>query len=107
MASVPPSRARAAAVHGVGVGAYLRHILLPALVPAMLASTLTVALLASGEVGLVLLLRPPGEDSLPVALFTVMANAPEATVAALCLVLLASAAIPVAVLLPRILEPRQ
>jgi iron(III) transport system permease protein len=107
MASVPPSRARAAAVHGAGVGAYLGHILLPALAPAMLVSTLTVALLASGEVGLVLLLRPPGEDSLPVAIFTVMANAPDATVAALCLVLLASAAIPVAVLLPRVLEPRQ
>jgi iron(III) transport system permease protein len=102
MASLPPSRVQAAAVHGVGIGRYAARVLWPALAPAMLICALTVALLASGEVGLVLLLRPPGEDSLPVMLFTVMANAPEAMVAALCVLYLASAAVPLAVLLPRV-----
>jgi len=45
-----------------------------------------VALLASADAGTVLLLHPPGERSLPLAIFTVMANAPEAAVAALCFV---------------------
>jgi ABC-type Fe3+ transport system permease subunit len=51
-----------------------------------------VALLASAEVGTVLLLHPPGEASLPLALFTIMANAPEATVASLAVVYVAIAA---------------
>jgi hypothetical protein len=33
----------------------------------------------------VLLLHPPGEASLPLAIFSVMANAPESLVASLCL----------------------
>ena len=41
------------------------------------------ALLATVEVGTVLLLHPPGHGSLPLAVFTVMANAPEALVAML------------------------
>jgi hypothetical protein len=44
-----------------------------------------VALLASAEVSTVLLLHPPGEASFPLAIFTVMANAPESLVASLCL----------------------
>jgi hypothetical protein len=43
------------------------------------------ALLATAEVGTVLLLHPPGHGNLPLAVFTVMANAPEALVAMLCL----------------------
>jgi ABC-type Fe3+ transport system permease subunit len=43
------------------------------------------ALLATAEVGTVLLLHPPGHGSLPLAVFTIMANAPEALVAMLCL----------------------
>ena len=33
----------------------------------------------------VLLLHPPGRGTLPLAIFTIMANAPEALVAMLCL----------------------
>ena len=59
------------------------------------------------EVGIVLLLRPPGEDSLPVALFTIMANAPAAMVAVLCVVHLLSAAVPIALVLPRLLAQQR
>ena len=51
----------------------------------MLLAALLVALLASADVTTVLLLHPPGEASLPLAIFTVMANAPGQLVAALCL----------------------
>jgi hypothetical protein len=53
------------------------------------------SLLASADVGSVLLLHPPGEASIPLAIFTVMANAPERTVAALCLVYLVAASLAV------------
>ena len=47
---------------------------------------LLVALLGTADISTLLLLHPPGEGSLPLAIFTVMANAPEALVASLCLI---------------------
>jgi iron(III) transport system permease protein len=76
---------QAAALHGVPVGRYLRKVVLPHLRPAATASLLLVGLLATAEIGSVLLLHPPGQRSLPLAIFTVMANAPESLVASLCL----------------------
>lgn len=93
--SAPPTWAAAAAVHGVPLLTYLRKVLAPFLLGPITLSITLVALLATADITTVLLLQPPGEDSLPVALFTVMANAPESMVASLCLtyVLLGCAAI--------------
>ncbi|HKA55941.1 MAG TPA: hypothetical protein VKJ47_20005 [Candidatus Binatia bacterium] len=82
----------AAAVHGVPATVYLWRVVLPLLLPAGAVAALLVALLATAEVSTVLLLHPPGKSSLSLAIFTVMANAPESLVAALCLVYLAVAA---------------
>jgi hypothetical protein len=49
------------------------------------------ALLATADISTVLLLHPPGKASLPLAIFTVMANAPESLVATLCLIYVAAA----------------
>jgi ABC-type Fe3+ transport system permease subunit len=86
--SLSPSWTYAAAVHGVGFGRFARRVLWPALRPSVAISIAVVALLASADAGSVLLLHPPGETSLPLSIFTIMANAPEATVASLCLVYL-------------------
>ena len=53
--------------------------------PGLGLSVLLVGLLATADVGTVLLLQPPGETSFPLAIFTIMANAPESLVASLCL----------------------
>jgi ABC-type spermidine/putrescine transport system permease subunit II len=84
--------ALAAAVHGVSLTTYLRRVVLPLLLPAGAVAMLLVALLATADVSTVLLLHPPGESSLPLAIFTVMANAPESLVASLCFVYVAAAA---------------
>jgi iron(III) transport system permease protein len=76
----------AASVHGVSLGTYLRRVLLPLLLPMGGVSLVLVALLATADISTILLLHPPGETSLPLAIFTVMANAPETLVASLCLV---------------------
>ncbi len=52
---------------------------------------LVVALLATADIGTVLLLHPPGQESFPLAIFTVMANARESFVASLCLVYILAA----------------
>lgn len=81
-----PSWAHVAAVHGVPLRRYLYRVVLPRLAPSMTAAALLVALLAAADVGTVLLLHPPGYQSLPLNIFTVMANAPESLVASLCLI---------------------
>jgi iron(III) transport system permease protein len=90
---VSPSWTDAAAVHGVPLGRYLRAVVFPSLLPTAAVATLLAALLATADVSTVLLLHPPGRPSLPLAIFAVMANAPESLVASLCLlyVLLAAA----------------
>ena len=91
-ASTSPSWAWAAAVHGVPLRSFLGRVILPLLTPAVLGSALLVALLATADVTTVLLLYPPGSPSLPLVIFTVMANAPERLVAALCLIYVALSA---------------
>lgn len=84
---------QAAAVHGVPLLTYLWRVVRPLLLPAGAAAMLLVALLATADISTVLLLHPPGARSLPLAIFTVMANAPESLVASLCLVYVGTAAV--------------
>jgi iron(III) transport system permease protein len=91
-ASTAPSWAIAAALHGVPFHRYAARVLAPSLRPAAGVCLLLVALLASADVTTVLLVHPPGEASLSLTIFTVMANAPELLVSALCLVYIAGAA---------------
>jgi iron(III) transport system permease protein len=103
-AGAPRSWASAAAVHGVPLSAYVSRVLVPFLVRPMILSIGLVALVATADITTVLLLQPPGRDSLPTAIFTVMANAPESMVASLCLayLLLAAAIISGALLIARV-----
>jgi len=82
---------QAAALHGVPTTKYLARVVVPHMLPALAAALLLIGLLATADVGSVLLLHPPGQSSLPLAIFTVMANAPESLVASLCLVYVAQA----------------
>jgi len=95
-----PSWAHAAAVHGVPLARYLRRVVIPCLAPSVIAAALLVTLLAAADVGTVLLLHPPGRQSLPLNIFTVMANAPESLVASLCLIYIVTAAAVLAIALP-------
>ncbi len=83
-----PQWAAAAAVHGIPLRTYFRRVLVPWVLPAAAITTLLIALLATADVTTVLLLSPPGGESLPLAIFTVMANSPEGLVASLCLIYL-------------------
>jgi len=84
--STSPSWALAAGIHGVSLKRFLRLVILPSIFPACAAALLLVALFATADVSSVLLVHPPGAASFPLAIFTVMANAPESVVAYLCLI---------------------
>lgn len=84
-----PSWQMAARVHGVPAGKFFRRVIVPHQAPGWLLAVVVSGLLACSEISITLLLHPPGAASLPLAIFTVMANAPDALVAALCLLYLA------------------
>lgn len=84
-----PSWSMAAAVHGVPQWSFFRRVIVPHQASGWMLAVLLPALLACGEINVTLLLHPPGEASLPLAIFTIMANAPDTLVASLCLLYLA------------------
>lgn len=87
------SWADTAAVHGVPLTTFARRVLAPWLAPALVPAALLIVVLAIADVTSALLLHPPGKASLPLAIFTVMANAPESLVGALCLAYVGGAAV--------------
>jgi len=90
--TMPPALARAAGVHGVPLGRYLWRVVLPLQLCAIATAVLLVGLLASAEIGMLLLLYPPGEESLPLHIFQIIGYpAPSSRLAALCAVELALA----------------
>ena len=90
--STSPSWTMVATVHGVPLGRYVFKVVVPLLSPAFAVAVIVVALLATADVVTVLLLHPPGGSSLPLAIFTIMANAPESLVASLSLLYVTLAA---------------
>lgn len=86
--SMSPSWIDAGRVHGVAPSRMLCRVILPSLTPAIIVSLLLVMVLAAADITSTHLLQPPGRQSLPVAIFTVMANSPEGLVASLCLLYL-------------------
>jgi iron(III) transport system permease protein len=85
-ATISPSWFDAAKISGVSRIKFYFQVLIPFLNPALALSILIVSLLATAEIGTILLLRPPGEDSFPLTIFTVMANASEVKVSSLCFI---------------------
>ncbi len=99
----------AAQVHGVSTGRLLLRVILPHLVPAALIGMCLVVVLAAADITTTHLLQPvSGRPSLPLAIFTVMANSPEGLVASLCLIYMLGVALlmAVAVQLPRWFQRR-
>jgi ABC-type Fe3+ transport system permease subunit len=80
----------AGANFGVSLSKTFKKLLWPFLAPSIAVSIFICILFGAAEVPSVVLLRPPGSDSYVVRIFTVMANAPEGLVAAMCFALLIS-----------------
>ncbi len=84
----------AAAIAGSSWTARLTHITVPLARKGLLAAWLLAFLFCLRDTGLALVVYPPGRETLPVALFTLMANGRPALISALCILILLSAAVP-------------
>jgi iron(III) transport system permease protein len=95
---VPSSQEEAAAVSGASWFRTMTHIVLPQVRGGLLVVWVIVFTLAFGELGASVLVTPPGESTLPIRIYTLIANAPPAQVAALALLQVAVIFCPLAVL---------
>jgi iron(III) transport system permease protein len=64
------------------------QIILPLLMPSIIAAAFIVFILSFGELGTTLLIIPPGKETIPIKIYNLMHYGAEQMVAALCLILL-------------------
>lgn len=82
---VSPSMEEAAELAGAGWARTFARIVLPLITPAAAAALVVSFIFAFGELGATVLVAPPGESTLPVRIYTLIANAPSSQVASLAL----------------------
>jgi iron(III) transport system permease protein len=82
---IPPSCAEAAEVFGAGWLRIFCRIVVPQLREAIAAAWIIVFIFSFGELGATILVSPPGESTLPVRIYTLLANTTSSEVAVLTL----------------------
>jgi iron(III) transport system permease protein len=96
--SVSVSQEEAAAVSGAGWIRTMRRIVFPQMRLGIAAAWVVAFVLAFGELGVSVLVAPPGEATLPIRVYTIIANTPASQVAALALLQALVIFVPVAAL---------
>jgi len=95
---VPVSHEEAAAVSGAGWLRTMRRIVLPQMRLGLATAWVIAFVLVFGELGVSVLVAPPGEATLPIRVYTIIANTPSSHVAALALLQIAVIFVPLAAL---------
>ncbi|MBD0289506.1 MAG: iron ABC transporter permease, partial [Flavisolibacter sp.] len=88
LVQIPDSFTEAAKVIGASSAYAFRKITLPLLGEALYTSFFVSLIFCVAELATVIMVYPPGISLLPVRIFTLMANAPQSTVSAMCVVAL-------------------
>lgn len=87
-AHVPRSMEEAAQIAGAGWFRRLFKILVPLAGRGMIATWLICFILCLRDVGITMMVYPPAHDTLPVRIFTLMANSPDDIISALCVIMI-------------------
>ena len=90
------SSEEAAEVAGAGWARTFRRIVIPQLCSGLMAAWVMAFIFTFGELGATTLVTPPGESTLPVRIYTLIANTPSSEVAALALVQVCIVLLPLA-----------
>jgi iron(III) transport system permease protein len=94
IAAVPRSLEEAAWLSGAGWPATLRHIVAPLAGRGLLAAWLISYVFCVRDVAISIVVYPPGYDTLPVRILTLMANGAPSLISALCIILTAITILP-------------
>ena len=87
LANVPQSLEEAAQMTGAGWLARIWHVVVPAALPGVIAAWLIGFIFCLRDLGASMLVYPAGQDTLPVRIFTLMANGAPSLISALCVIL--------------------
>ena len=96
---IPHAMEEAGTVTGASWYRILGKILLPLQGYGLIATWLISFMFCIGELGTTILVYPPGHETLPIALFTIMANSPTDVVSALSIIIVVMTLLPVGVFL--------
>ena len=98
LAQIPRSMEDAAQVSGAGWLRCMALILVPLARRGLAAAWLIAYIFCLRDLGISMLVYPPGRDTLPVRTFTMMANGSAELIAALCVLMVAATLLPLALL---------
>ena len=104
LAQIPPSMEEAAQVAGAGWFRRMAFICVPLARRGLLAGWLVGYIFSLRDTGITMLVYPAGHETLPVRIFTLMANGSPQLIAALCMVMITATLLPAGILwmLPRV-----
>jgi iron(III) transport system permease protein len=94
LSAVPRSLEEAARLSGAGWLTTLRYIVAPLAGRGLLAAWLISYVFSLRDVAISIVVYPPGSDTLPVRILTLMANGAPSLIAALCIILIAITILP-------------
>ena len=97
LATIPRTLEQAARLTGAGWFMTLRHIVAPLAWRGIVAAWLIGYVFCLRDLGISMIVYPPGSDTLPVRIFTLMANGAPDLIAALCIILVAVTLLPLAI----------
>ncbi len=98
LAQVPPSMEEAAQMAGAGWGRRLIFIVAPLAGKGLLVAWIAGYIFSLRDTAITMIVYPAGHDTLPVRIFTLMANGSQELIAALCVILIAATLIPAGLL---------
>ncbi len=96
---VPDSMEEAAMVAGAGWLRRILYVVMPLSLPGIAAAWLVSFLFCMRDIDITMLLYPPGCETLPVRIFTLMANGAPPLIAALCVLMMLAVVLPASLLL--------
>ncbi len=94
LGTLPPSMEEAAQVAGAGWFRRTLHITIPLARRGLATGWLVGYIFCLRDLGVTMLVYPPGHDTLPVRIFTLMANGSDGLVAALCIIMIFATLLP-------------
>ena len=94
LSQISSSIEEAAEISGISWWRRVFGILVPLMKRGLLASWLIAYIFCLRDVGVTMAVYPPGHDTLPIRIFTLMANASSSLIAGLCLIMILSTIIP-------------
>jgi len=98
LAQIPPSMEESAQISGAAWPRRMASIVAPLAMRGLAAGWLVGYIFCMRDMGITMMVYPPGHDTFPVRTFTLMANAPPGLIAALCVIMIVATLLPLGVL---------